>query len=481
MAKKFIRILAVGLALIMCLAMAVPAFAAEGDVVSTSGKVYFDKDLVMPNDATVPDVKFDFKLEANNRGDGIHVEGWEVHTGIFNLKVEETEPAPEPPAQEEAETTLQTEYSVSFDATHPTTPGSATSKIAGEGKKYATESFYVDFNNVDWPEPGIYRYMIKETVEEQDKVGGITYTDKVFYIDVYIVSDDDGNLSVGNTVVTEDDFLEPDPEKKGTEDDEDKNNDDVVDEPTLPKKEDGTKIDASGPKDPEEPGKEPQEPEEGKTNPEDKLPDENYPDTQPDPNKPADNNGINKGKSQADFINSYQPLKLALSKTVRGNQGSRVAFFKFTVKIENANVEDGVYKIVGTTGDGSDKYIIIRDGEGTATVYLKHGQSISILVPYGTDYTITEDADAASASEYKTSTNSKAAEKTFDWSGITTGNSADKTVTASDMKNDATVAFVNYQEGTIPTGILMTVAPFAALMGVGLVGGAVVLKKKRED
>ena len=478
MAKKFIRILAVGLALIMCLAMTVPAFAAEGDVVSTSGKVYFDKDLVMPKDATVPDVKFDFKLEANNRGNGIHVEGWEVHTGIFNLKVEETEPAPEPPAQEEAETTLKTEYSVSFDATHPTTPGSdRQGAIADKDHKYATESFYVDFNNVDWPEPGIYRYMIKETVEERDKVGGITYTEKVFYIDVYIVSDDDGNLSVGNTVVTEDDFLEPDPEKKGTEGDEDTNNDGVVDEPTLPKKEDGTKIDASGPKEPEEPGKEPQEPEEGKTNPEDKLP--NEPADPEDPNDTKDNGGINKGESQADFINNYQPLKLVLSKTVRGNQGSRVAYFQFDIEV--SGLDDGVYKIVGNNDQGDDGYIVVRSGKGTVTVNLKNNQKITILVPYGTGYTITEDADAASASEYKTSTDSQAAEKTFDWSGITTGAEEDKTVTASNMANDATVAFVNYQEGTIPTGILMTVAPFAALMGVGLVGGAVVLKKKRED
>ena len=463
MAKKFIRILAVGLALIMCLAMAVPAFAEDpsAETGKTAGVVWFDKDLVMPKDATVPDVKFNFTLSTNTRGNGITVEGWEVHTGILNLKGESAG-------------NLKTAYDVTFTATHPTTPGTTDNKVTDKAsEKYATESFSIDFTGIDWPEPGIYRYMITET-QGSDK--GITYTNKVFYIDVYVVSDDDGNLSVGNTVVTEDDFLKPDPDKDGSDD---TNNDDVVDNPELPKKEDGTKIDASGPNEPETPGEEPQEPGEGKKNPEDKVPGEE----EPDPNDPDDNDGINKGSSQADFINKYAPLTLALSKTVKGNQGSRVAFFKFTVKLDvEDGIADGVYKIVGATGEGSDAYLIVREGTGTATVFLKHGQSISILVPYDTDYTITEAEDAANAAEYKTSTDSAAATWTSEnWNSADNASKLGKTATGSDMAANATVAFVNFQEGAIPTGILMTVAPFAALMGVGLVGGAVVLKKKRED
>ena len=466
MAKNLIRILALGLALIMCLGMAIPALADDENSATTptAGIVWFDKDLVMPKDATVPDVEFNFELEANAHGNGVTVEGWEVHTGIFEL-IEDAD-----------EDTLEKDYSVEFNSTHPTTPGQTGNNVtAKDTEKYATESFSIDFSEVKWPEPGIYRYVIKETAGDEN---GITYTVKVFYIDVYVVSDDDGNLSVGNTVVTEDDFLKPDPDKEG-EDDE--NQDGIVDDPTVPKEEDGVKLDASG-QDPKNPGDEPQEPGEGKTNPEDKVPDEKYPDEEPDPNKPDDNKGINKGKSQADFINNYAPLTLGLSKTVKGNQGSRVAFFKFTVKIENADVEDGVYKIVGTTGDGSDKYIIIHSGVGTATVYLKHGQSISILVPYDTDYTITEAGDVANADEYKTSTD--AAASTWDstaWNSDANKGKLSKIATGEEMANSVTVAFVNFQEGAIPTGVLMTIAPFAALMGIGLAGGAVVLKKKRED
>lgn len=46
---------------------------------------------------------------------------------------------------------------------------------------------------------------------------------------------------------------------------------------------------------------------------------------------------------------------------------------------------------------------------------------------------------------------------------------------------DTNVTFTNTRGGVIPTGVIITVAPFAALMLVGIAGAAVILKKKSKD
>ena len=48
------------------------------------------------------------------------------------------------------------------------------------------------------------------------------------------------------------------------------------------------------------------------------------------------------------------------------------------------------------------------------------------------------------------------------------------------VSEDVTAAFTNTRSGVIPTGVLLTVAPFAAIMAVGAVGIIVMVGKKRK-
>lgn len=167
------------------------------------------------------------------------------------------------------------------------------------------------------------------------------------------------------------------------------------------------------------------------------------------------------------FTNTYDTYDLTLENKVEGNQASHTQYFKFTVKLTNS--VDGTYNVTLTnadqdaisssddySGQTNDKTVTISSGTGTATFYLKNGQSIVIPgLAKGTNYEITEtDADGYTVSD----------------TGKQGALDADKTVT-----------FTNTKGGVIPTGVMLVVAPFAALMVVGGVGAFAIAKKKRNE
>ena len=567
MKKQLSKILALAIVAIMCVSMAAPVFALPGmttgegeDAKQVSTYVYFDKDLIMPKDATVPDVSFSFTLVKNGEnkkdtGKIGTIDGWDVYEGIFDGKWTTSEDVPEsdgekvdvehvgPSYEKEDGTTvvfLPTSYTVEFDASHPTTPGqypSGTKKLdledpkasgilATVDEKYATESFEVDFQYVNYTAPGIYRYKITEDKPTEDgisQVGVYSKTDDeeksiekgaevkgtyvTYYIDVYVVAtyneEGEQELVIGDIIVTDEDRLTTDSENDADGDglidefpEEEPDPDPTKPNPTVPGK---LPAGGEGDKDTEEPG-------EGEKNDEDKIPDEDPSDDDDDEKDPDGpdvdpNPDVNKGQSKADFINRYEPLTLTLTKVVTGNQGSHDQYFVFEIDFDlkkvddpkdeegtKVTISDGVYKIVDTdSNSGSAGYLVVKNGVGQATVNVKHHNTITILVPYKTQYTITETA----VKDYKTAatTEEATADELAGWTpadwtkeenasklGLSINNEADE----NGMSESVDVTFVNHKEGTLPTGIMMAIAPFAALMGVGLVGGAVVLGKKRK-
>ena len=69
------------------------------------------------------------------------------------------------------------------------------------GEKYATKQATVDFSNVTFNEPGIYRYVITETADPDHAAAGIMHdndTDRI--LDVYVV-DNNGTLEVAAYVM----------------------------------------------------------------------------------------------------------------------------------------------------------------------------------------------------------------------------------------------------------------------------------------
>lgn len=184
------------------------------------------------------------------------------------------------------------------------------------------------------------------------------------------------------------------------------------------------------------------------------------------------------GKSQG-FTNEYDTSDLTFKKEVAGNQASHDKYFKFTVKITDA-VKGTVYTVdvAGADNQSGTNDATITENAGkenvkTMTVeedgtishdfYLQHGQEIKIQgIAKGSTYTVTENkedykSEAAAVENYK---------------DPTTG-----TVASADLKT----SYLNTRNGAIPTGVIMTVAPFAAVTLLGAAGMVTIKMRKKED
>lgn len=184
------------------------------------------------------------------------------------------------------------------------------------------------------------------------------------------------------------------------------------------------------------------------------------------------------GKSQG-FTNEYDTSNLTFKKEVSGNQASHDKYFEFTVKITDA-VPGTVYNVnllnadqtsqsnAATIQENAGKtnpqnLTVDKDGTVTQKFYLQHGQEITIQgIAKGSKYSVTENAE-----DYK-STEAGVA----DYKAPVNG-----TIESADLKT----SYLNTRNGVIPTGVIMTVAPFAAVTLLGAAGMVTIKMKKRED
>ena len=184
-------------------------------------------------------------------------------------------------------------------------------------------------------------------------------------------------------------------------------------------------------------------------------------------------------KSQG-FTNTYDTSDLTFRKEVSGNQASHDKYFEFTVSITGATAGT-VYDVDITGADAASgnnaatidankgqnnptKLTADANGNVTQKFYLQHGQEIKIEgIAKGTVYSVTENKE-----DYK----SEAAViegYTNDTNGI---------IESADLKT----SYRNTRNGVIPTGVVMTVAPFAGAVVLGGLGVVTYAgRKKRED
>ena len=186
----------------------------------------------------------------------------------------------------------------------------------------------------------------------------------------------------------------------------------------------------------------------------------------------------NDDKSQG-FTNTYDTSNLTFKKEVSGNQASHDKYFEFTVEIKDA-VPGTVYNVDiqgATPTSGSNaatieanankanvtKLTVDADGKVTQKFYLQHGQYITIQgIAKDSTYTVTENKE-----DYKSE-----AAAVKDYTDPTTG-----TVVSTDLKT----SYLNTRAGAIPTGVIMTVAPFAAVTLLGAAGMVTIKMRKKED
>jgi len=410
----------------------------------------FDKYLVMDVNANVPNAAFSFavaKYDSTKDDKKVIKEADETHLAVLNgvggavFTVDSTKSGSETAGEVkfvQADTT---------DAVIEGTTGADTAVVWNDetsgNEKYAKKTLTLDFSNVAFDEPGVYRYLITETGTNQ----GIEND-----TGVASVPDDDDNETM-KTYRTLDVYVEDYAGYYAALDDE-------------------TKAKYPAPT-----GKE--------------LLITDYVLYNGKSNDAPSKNGGTVEKSTS-YTNTYTSYDLTFSKTVTGNQGSKDKYFQFNVKISNA-VAGTVYTVDLSNADATvqsnsatkEEYIgktnptsITADDEGKATVtfYLQNGQSIKILgLAEGTAYEIEETPEDYVASAVITGDT----ERTADSSDVAL---LDNKVFDTELTEDTTVAFTNDRQGAIPTGVILSVAGPVAI-GVAVLGGIVflVIRNKKRD
>ena len=167
----------------------------------------------------------------------------------------------------------------------------------------------------------------------------------------------------------------------------------------------------------------------------------------------------------AGYTNTLTQYDFDFSKTIGGNQGDKNKRFEFTLSITGAN--PGVYPVVTNDVTESPTSItVLANGTATATYSLTNGSTVQVIgLNAGAVCTVTEDEE-----DY-TPTHS------LDGADAVSGNSSGEITLAN---SNHSVAFTNTRNGIIPTGIIMTIAPFA--VGILVFGGVIafiIYKRKK--
>lgn len=165
----------------------------------------------------------------------------------------------------------------------------------------------------------------------------------------------------------------------------------------------------------------------------------------------------NKTVKKDGFTNAYTAGSLKVTKTVTGNLGDKKKEFDFNVTFT---------KPEGKSWDMNG--IVLPDGatkvsDGVYSFKLKHGATAEFKnLPYDVTYTVTETA----ADGYTT----------------TVGNVETNVATGSIKADVTTVAFTNYKNGEIDTGVTTENLPYILLIGfVVLAGAALLIKRKAHN
>lgn len=412
------------LAGVMTAAMALPAFAATTYTPVAGTSCNFNKYLIMDAGDSVPNATFSFTVAPGNArsADTSDNAKMQVLAGVGTPTIADITFAPTDTTATAAGSNIDVARTQQ-DRTG--TAGTDTVQL-DSGEKYATKQATVSFSGITFDEPGIYRYIITETASAEHAAAGIIHdTDVDRVLDVYVTDDGNGALVVSGYVLHTDD-------------------NDVVINTTM------------GSADVAEAGAALEDKTDG-------------------------------------FTNEYTTKDLVFKKEVTGNQASRDKWFEFTVTATNVNDAD---KYVVSLADDNDANTTDGNADATsgttaATIaanqgktnptevtgaqlkagvkfYLQHGQSIAIRgLALNAGYTVTENKE-----DYK-----QTASAVEGYTDATTGVIG----TVAGENKAVKTSYKNERTGIIPTGVAVTVAPFAV---IALLGGARLVslgRKKKED
>ena len=390
-------------------------FAAAGTNYGTiegTTTTTFDKFLVMDSQANVPNATFTYAVTAGNaKAYDVAGKKFQVLAGVDAGKITMAGVGTGAEANE-----IVFKQGDGSD-THDTTKDTYVKDLTAD-KKYALKTATLDLSRVNFTEPGVYRYIIKESGTNQAITND---ADLTRVLDVYVndaSTETEKKLTIAGYVLHSNENDEPDVAS-------------------------GDDFGSAG--------------------------------------------AYVATKSQG-FTNSYDTSDLTLRKQVKGNQASRDKYFEFTLNIDNAQ-PNTKYDVVIDEADATSKAnaatieanagkanvtsITTNDqGKATQKFYLQHGQQVTVQgIAKETTYVLTENTE-----DYKSTANTK------DTPVVDTKADTEAApVNGAIASNDLTTGYLNTRDGVIPTGVIMTVAPFAAVTLLGAAGMVTIKMRKKED
>lgn len=173
------------------------------------------------------------------------------------------------------------------------------------------------------------------------------------------------------------------------------------------------------------------------------------------------------GKKTDGFVNDYATHKLTIKKIVAGNQGDKNKDFKFTVSLSGTTGE--TYKYVKVKKDGTSTPEGVANSGSTVSVSLSDGDFVTF---YGLS---SEDTYAVAEGNY-----TQEGYETSYKIGETGNETKSNTISATGIGAfDTTVTFTNTKEATVPTDVIRTVVPYAAIVAFAAVMGVVFFRPRR--
>lgn len=398
--KRFTKIMALLMVTALIMGIAAISASAAGYTPIPGTSTAFTKDVVVDADANIPHETFSFTIESGT-AQVATASTVAIHAG------------PNP--------TAVSVGTASFTSNHATTPGTPGDSTATD-KKYAEETVTINFSGVTFNEPGIYRYLLKETA---GTTAGMTYDNRILSLDVYVI-DNNGTLQVTEHVLHEGQGTISSNSTSGS---------------------DGTDVKVNG------------------------------------------------------FINTSASHQIEFGKEVTGNQGSKDKYFAVKIQLNPTNgyvINDAsTFPVIMTSAEmhptpsaatnpsytaelmaekNAVDYLTGGQLKGGHTFYLKDGQYITIQgLPDGVTYTVTEAPE-----DYK-QINGITAEVSGKVDDENNPVNYTDPITGT-LSNDIKTGFTNNKQGAIPTGVLLTIAPFA--VGILLFGALIIFfiaKRRREN
>ena len=392
--KRFKKLMAILMATALIMSIAAISASAAGYTAIPGTTTTFTKDVVVDADANIPHETFSFTIESGT-AQAATASTVAVHAG------------PNPSAVSVG--------TASFTSNHTTTPGTPADST-DTTKKYAEETVTINFSGVTFNEPGIYRYLLKETA---GTTAGMTYDNRILSLDVYVI-DNNGTLQVSQHVLHE---------GQGT----------IGSNTTSGS--DGTDVKVDG------------------------------------------------------FINTSASHQIEFGKEVTGNQGSKDKYFAVKIQLTpdatHVIADNSTFPVDMTAAETQptpsaatnpaytaeamaekNNVEVLTGGQlkGGHTFYLKDGQYITVKgLPDGVTYTVTETPEDYTQNNGITATVTGDANKVY--TDATTGT----------LSADVKTGFTNNKDGVIPSGVLLTIAPFA--IGILLFGALIIfiIAKRRRN